>query len=241
MSADLHTLAGAYVLHALPSDEVRFFEAHLTACDACRDEVRELRATTAILSAMVAERPPDHMRDEVMAAVDVTRQLPALPPEAQERPERSTLARLTAVAAGLLLVAVVALGSVVTRMNARVNDLQEQAAETYDVLSAPDVTTVELTGRGDAHGRMVLSAEQERAVVVTDGLPALDENRTYQLWLIAGGGPMGAGLLRPGEDGQAVHRLTASDLSDVQQIAVTVEPAGGSPQPTTDPVLAGEL
>lgn len=240
-AAELHTLAGAYVLHALPSDEVRFFESHLAACDSCREEVIELQATTATLSAVVAEPAPSRLRENVMAAVEVTRQLPTVPLEVGEAArDRRPISRLLAVAAGLLLVTAIALGGVVAQLNGRVNELQAEVAQTYDVLAAPDATTVALTGQGDARARMVMSPRQERAVLVASGLPALAEDRTYQLWLISDGDPQGAGLLQPGPDGRAVERMEAADLADVAQVAITVEPAGGSAQPTADPILAGQ-
>ena len=53
-TAELHTLTGAYALHALPEDERVAFERHLGACEACAQEVRELSATAARLG--LAER-----------------------------------------------------------------------------------------------------------------------------------------------------------------------------------------
>ena len=41
MSTDLHTLSGAYALHALSSEEAEEFQKHLDACPACRQEVKE--------------------------------------------------------------------------------------------------------------------------------------------------------------------------------------------------------
>ncbi|HYN16781.1 MAG TPA: zf-HC2 domain-containing protein, partial [Actinomycetes bacterium] len=53
MSADLHTLTGAFAAHALSDTERLAFERHLEACPACAQEVRELQATTARLGSAV--------------------------------------------------------------------------------------------------------------------------------------------------------------------------------------------
>ena len=57
MSADLHTLTGAYAAHALSDGERLAFERHLAACPACAQEVRELTETAARLGTAVAARP----------------------------------------------------------------------------------------------------------------------------------------------------------------------------------------
>src|SRR5688500_12449230 len=79
MSADVHALAGAYALDALPSDERAFFERHLAMCEACRNEVAELTETAARLGSAAAVAPPPALRDRVLAAANVTRQLPPEP------------------------------------------------------------------------------------------------------------------------------------------------------------------
>ncbi|MFD9264063.1 zf-HC2 domain-containing protein, partial [Streptomyces sp. NPDC059538] len=73
---DLHTLTAAYALDALEPAEREAFTPHLAACEACRRETAEFRATAARMAAAVAEAPPNAMRQRTMAAVDAVRQLP---------------------------------------------------------------------------------------------------------------------------------------------------------------------
>src|SRR5436190_3521266 len=74
---DLHSLAGAYALHALDSPAERDrFERHLTRCPSCTAEVRGFReVATAMAFAATAEAPPE-LRGRVLAAAARTRQLP---------------------------------------------------------------------------------------------------------------------------------------------------------------------
>ena len=58
MSTDLHTLSGAYAVHALSEEEARLFDAHLEGCQACRDEVRELQDAAARMGASEAATGP---------------------------------------------------------------------------------------------------------------------------------------------------------------------------------------
>jgi anti-sigma-K factor RskA len=74
-------------------------------------------------------------------------------------------------------------------------------------------------------------------VVVTTGLGDLPETRTFQLWVLEPDtSPRSAGLMRPDAAGTTLEGI-AEGIADAQNLAVTVEPAGGSPQPTTRPLL----
>lgn len=109
-----------------------------------------------------------------------------------------------------------------------------------DVLAAPDVAVSSAQGVEGATGRVVASASREEALLVVDQLASAPAERTNQLWLIAGDQATSAGLFDTGTDGRAIRALSA-ELTDVDAVGITLEPAGGSPQPTTDPILAIEL
>ena len=68
------------------------------------------------------------------------------------------------------------------------------------------------------------------------GLPPLEADQTYQLWSMDNGTPISLGLL--GAD-PTVAVVGASGHPD--QLAITAEPAGGSPGPTSNPVVVGTL
>jgi anti-sigma-K factor RskA len=88
-----------------------------------------------------------------------------------------------------------------------------------------------------ASGRMFVDPGSGEALFSASGLPALPSNRTYQLWYIAEGKPTSAGTfdVGPGGDGRVLVEAALPPGGVVW--AVTVEPAGGVPQPTGEMVL----
>ncbi|WP_181769233.1 RskA family anti-sigma factor, partial [Streptomyces albidus (ex Kaewkla and Franco 2022)] len=74
--AELHTLTGAYAVHALPEAEREKFERHLTACPSCEREVAELRATAGRLGLAVSASASPEMRDRVLRRIANVRQEP---------------------------------------------------------------------------------------------------------------------------------------------------------------------
>ena len=67
--AGLHTLTGAYALHALPEPERRDFERHLGDCEACSVEVHELSETATRLGLAVSAAPSRELRERVLREI----------------------------------------------------------------------------------------------------------------------------------------------------------------------------
>lgn len=250
MTPDIHTLTGAHAVNALPDDERRMFERHLADCEACRREVAELRSTAARLGAASSEQPPDAMRERVLATIDTVRQVPrsvperpaSVAPSAPPQPRRtrdSWGTWLGSAAAAILIVAAVFLGGLSADLDRRVDELQAANQRIVDVLGAPDATTLAMDGPSSATASVVMSPTRGEALFVASGLPEVPEEQIYELWLISGETATPAGLVRP-DDGRAQH-VMSGDLTTVTAIGVTVEPAAGSPQPTSDPILVAPV
>ena len=123
--------------------------------------------------------------------------------------------------------------------------LQEQVDEftrTMDVLRSSDLISYSLAGSGaaaNAHARAYVT-HKNGMVFTAEGLPALPAGRIYQLWVIVGGKPVSAGLLSPDANGRVLAVTSTPDIPAMPAIvAVTLEPAGGLPQPSTTPILVG--
>ncbi len=239
--AEAHTLIGAYVLDAVSDPERRVFEDHLAACSTCAQETAELLETTALLAGGTAVEPPEHLRDRVLAAVADTRQLP--PATTRAHSGRTVWLRRTAALAAAAGIAVaVVLGAQAVDTNNRLErDLQaleqvnDRNGRMAELLAAPDAKLVrgEVTGGGT--GTVVASPAKGQVLFLANGLAPLPEDRTYQMWLIGADGPRPAGLLTS-SDGQAVP-LLAGGFTGREAVGLTVEPQGGSPQPTTPTVV----
>lgn len=228
MTADLHSLIAPYALDALEREERARFEAHLDQCPECQSELEGFMATAVRLGDSVAHTPPAALRDRLMSEIVKTPQeRPVVTALAQRRGLRRTLPRLAAAAA--VLIGAVGIGSaVVEHQNA--NEVKDRNVVMSTVIGAPDVTTVAKSF--DAGGRVKLyaSASADAAVIIAKDLPTPADGQVYQVWLVDDEGMHSHGYFK--NSGQMIME----GVSKASRIAVTVEPSGGSKQPTTEPV-----
>jgi anti-sigma-K factor RskA len=125
-------------------------------------------------------------------------------------------------------------------------DARRVAFETQSamaVMAAADLVRVDLQGQPaapQAAGRALWS-RQSGMVFAANNLPALPAGKIYQVWLIAGGPPISAGLLAPDDTGRGVAIFrTPVDVNGPVTVAVTIEPDGGLPAPSGAMYLAGK-
>ena len=141
------------------------------------------------------------------------------------------VAIVVAAAAAVVLIAGVVVGIGWTGPNGW-GAQREMAA----IAEAPDAQsqTHEVEGGGEI--TLVASAEQGRSGVVVEGLPELGTDQTYELWYIDDAGadhPPARSTSR----GSETWRVLDGSFTPGVAVGVTVEPAGGSPQPTTEPIV----
>jgi anti-sigma factor RsiW len=261
MDPQLHALTGAYVCDALEPAEREEFEQHLARCPACAQEVAALQETTAVLGTVAAENPPQRLHDAVFSQIEAVRQLPSLviprqvpapePPEceneendnvvpierAREKRRRFTRTAVAGWAAAAVLAGVVGGLAVHTAAQDRqVSRADARTAQLSALLSAPDVHT----GVGEVDGggtvTVVDSRRLDRAAITLTGLAEPPSGKAYQLWLIAPGTIRSGGVVPPGAE-SSTSPILADGLGHAASIAITVEPAGGSAQPTATPIL----
>jgi anti-sigma-K factor RskA len=238
-SPDIHALTGAYALDAVAGVERADFERHLAECESCAQEVQELQETAARLALAAAEVPPPDLKDRVLAQIREVRQLS---PDTTVVPlrRRSLAQRLTTVAAAVFFVATAGLGIVVVRQDNQLDAARAQAAQLEQILKAPDGELLTLDGSGGATGSMkvAVSRQQDKMLLLSGDLATAPDGRDYQLWTLADGRPSSRGLLEP-SDGNLTYEV--GDLGDADVVAITVEPDGGSRQPTEQPAMSAEL
>ncbi|MFB7267769.1 anti-sigma factor [Streptomyces nojiriensis] len=239
-AADLHILAALYALDALDPAERAEFDAHLTGCDGCREDVADFLATAARLAASAAQAPPAAMKQRTMTAADHVRQLPPHLPATSPLAVRGALRRKALpVALAASLVAAASFAGLAAWQNQENRQLEQRARQVEQrlgavggVLAAPDARTVHGRADNGALTTVVASDRQDKAVFTATGLPAPAPGKTYQLWLAHDGTMSPAGFIH--RDGTV---LIDGNTADADALGLTLEPAGGSPQPTTTPVL----
>jgi anti-sigma-K factor RskA len=241
-SPDIHTLTGAYAADALPADERRAFEEHLAVCEPCAQEVAELQATAARLAEAAAEPPPPGLKQAVLAEIDRIRQEPPDTGDQLARRRRTTgwWPRIATVAAAVATIGVIGLGVLVVDQRAQLAEVDIGSDRVVEVLAAADAQVVVVDGPDGSEARVIVSANRGEAVFVVSGMAPAPHAHTYELWMIGADGPVPAGLFDVDERGHATNVMTG-DLDATLAIGVTVEPEGGSPQPTTDPIMVVDL
>ena len=225
----LHELAAGYALDALDDDERVAFEQHLVECRQCVADVLAFRETAALL-AYAEEGPelPAALRERVLE--EARRELPHQSVVVL-RPRRAL--RLTGIAAAAAVAAAIALGVWATSLS----DPSTRSAARSRTAPAQRRSwpTRARDGYRSAQYGQVVRAPDGEAVMIVRNLEEAPSGKTYEAWVIGPGGPVKAGLF-DGGDQEIVLLDEAVDTGEI--VAVTLEPEGGSDQPTTD-VLFG--
>lgn len=150
---------------------------------------------------------------------------------------------LFALAASALTVVALAAGAWGFTSSRQLADVRAQQAAVQQVLSADDVVSVSgrpQLGAGVQGDEVVVlaSAAADAALLLPAGLPAAPEGSTWQAWAMTGSDAVPAGVFDV-RGGEAV--ALSSGIAGVDAVAVSLEPAGGSTAPTSDPVLVVPL
>lgn len=218
--------AAAYLLGALEEEEARAFEAHVPGCAACRRELDELRVAAEALPASVPlVAPPPELQARLMR--DVEREATLLAAAAEgARPGSRRGVRRPALSGRDLAPALVALGAGLL-IGLAAGGGFSRGARSVAVKVDPSM------GRAQAR----LELRDGTATLVAQHLRAPPPGHVYQVWLQRGrAAPQPtAALFTPRRDGSAMTGVV--DARGADSVLVSIEPAGGSPAPTTRPVL----
>jgi anti-sigma-K factor RskA len=229
-----------YVLNLLEDDEAAALERRIAADPLLRERVRELRGAAALLAVDLEPiEPSPALRSRILDAARADLDPPAavvtaapvdLGQAREARAQRNGARWLPWSMAAALAVALVA--SLLWNMRLR-DDLDERtAAVTHDVQgSGPAAATA---------GEVVVLDGDGVALLTLSGLPPLEPGQVYQVWLIDDGAPQPNVIFQPSNQGFASVAVSGP-VMDYRLLAITVEPDGGSPAPTTDPIISGEL
>ena len=250
---EAHTLAGAYAMDALDGQDRARFERHLERCEECTREVAGLREATARLATAAAVRPPDALKELLLAETARTRQLPPVTTGAaaavsRHRGQAGTgrwlsrirvrlrVPRLAVVLAGVAVLAAVAVWASGTVAGPSVPAQPPVSHDIATVLTAPDLTVLSGRVRTGGTATVMMSHRNRMLVFAAAGLRALPGSQCYELWLMQPGADRPAGLLpmpRHGMSGPVV----AAGLEAGDRLGLTVEPAHGSRRPTSPMIL----
>lgn len=246
-------LAAAYALGSLTQEEAREFEAFLATSAEARREVAEYREVASLLGLVGSEAaaPPD-LRTRVLARVTEPR-------HGQVR--RIGVSRLALGALAASLVAALGLGAGVLWLRGEVADRDAVIAERdrdiatqthavterqaiLDAILDPSVRLYQLTSSGnpDPGIQLFWNLRRNQALLNAYRLQSVPQGRVYQLWFIRNGKPVPSVTFTPKANGSAtIGQVRVPADGAVTAAALTVEPAGGSKQPTSPILLVGPL
>ncbi|MEU2037275.1 anti-sigma factor [Nocardia niwae] len=227
---DLLDLAYPYAMDAVAEIERRHIDHRLATADsgtaaAFAAAVHGVRETLAALSASAVVNPPPTLESKILRAIDDS--CPDPRRRGGELPRLSGRRRLVRLAVAAAVVIGAGAGAVVVADRIAGSHVEPAAAD--QILRQPDARSrlIELPVGGTL---TVRTSDRLGAVAVTfDAVPAPPPGQSYQLWVVsATGAARSAGVLT------TVPPLgVASEFAPADVLALTIEPAQGSPRPTS--------
>ncbi|MEO6530281.1 MAG: anti-sigma factor [Specibacter sp.] len=215
----------------------------------------------------VSEAPPAALKADVMAAIRNTRQLPASSvvrdissarrhPSQRAAPQsangrRSPWLPALSAAAALAIFAGVGVGGWAAGQNATQRDMEEklvameaqqkaaaaQQAAMLSIVGSPDAKIATTALSDGASVTVASSGKANKAAVMVNGLPAPPQGKTYEMWFISAAGAVPAGVMDNADPATPAMQVLNGPLGGATHVGITVEPAGGSPAPTTTPIV----
>jgi len=231
MRTDIHALSGAYAVDALDDGERAEFERHLAGCPSCQAEVDDLREAAATMADVNAVKPPADLRSRVLADIRTVRPLPPVVERGTTHSSRVRRPWVTLAAAAAAVIVLAGAGGVVWHPW---TSSTSQVSAVAQVQHAPDARQFTTHGPDGSTVTVYRSVSLDKAVVVARDLAAAPDGKVYQLWLQDPAGTMRpAGFLSAGASTSATLSGAAATAKGA---GITVEPVGGSPAPTSNPV-----
>lgn len=255
---------GAWALNALEGEERDRIERHLRRDPDADREARDVAETAADLARSLPPiTPRPELKSRVMDRISRTEQLPApagpeasaQPAAAEDRTEESSVplsryrssvrrTRWFALAAALLLIT--SGGGLALWGSERASQRQAQATiEAMEqeremmstIMAADDAAHVVLPARTGGSLSLMYSRQQRSMLIEAEGLPAPPDGSAYQVWLVDPAGYHSAGMIASPDE----TVMMSGEVPASAELGLTVEPMAGSDQPTSDPMMLGEL
>jgi len=257
-------LLPAHALGALDPEDRAYVEARLDQEAGARQELAAFEAVVARLGLTVAPVPP---APELRATI-----LQATAPQATAPSRAASTSAWTWLATAAAVVCAIGLlvtlfqrdeaRRAASAAQARAETAEAQARqfladleatrallareqEVRGLLGRPDTRLVSLGGlpaAPKAHAHVLFRAEMRECFLLATGLDRPPAGKAYEVWVIAQGPPMPAGVFQPDAQGRVLFRLPEMPaMAGVKTFAITIEPEGGVPAPTGPMVLAGAV
>jgi len=247
-----------YALGALPPKEAAAVRKHIASCAECAAEYRRLKPAVDAV-AYSAEACPDLSSGAVVPSPrlkarimnEIRRSAPRLSNVGEMRAVRPIVWPAYAVAAACLAVALItgvfniSLNEAVRSSKAQIAQLDTQAKMLHRAVAAQRIELADLTSSDSQHyavedGEVVRHGN--RLYIAMESMDMPPRGKVYQAWVMRRGSTQmtPSVTFMPDHSGIAVIHLPVQ-ASKVIELAVTMEPDGGSKQPTSKPTFVVKL
>jgi len=244
------SLAALTLGEPLAPDDQAPLLAHLARCERCRRRLDDYATVARLLPLAAPEvAPSPELRARILAAAGQTRSAPR--PLAPRGVPWARWRRLGQPALGLALAALLAIGLnrelAVRGLQAQISAQQAQTQTNIGIVTAAfgnddaiEATLGPSAAAPAASGRVFISPGEPAVAIYARDLPQLPQGQIYQVWLVTPAGTVGAGTFAVNPAGRGWRPLRPPEpLVSVERVFVTMEPTGGSPQPTGPEQLSG--
>lgn len=224
----------AYALGVADEPERARIREHLDRnCTECAQGVASAMATvTAMSGAVRLVDPPKQLRRRVSALVEPRMVKGTAAPQAHSWTSYLPWAVTAIVSLALILVA--------APSRRPASDLAKFEAAVA-IVNDPATRDITFGEAGKPSRGRVFFSPSRGVVFIGADMPKLDAGRTFELWIVPSTGkPVAGGTFTAREDASAVY-VRPVPSTGTTALSVSVEPAGGSEQPTTTPFIVAKL
>lgn len=244
-----------YALGLLEGEEKREVEEHLgSGCAICKGILEDSSLVFNNLAFSLEDAPlPDNLERKIFDRLES-------PGDSVDQPEQTGFWRNTkpmwlnlgaAVSFAMIVFLIISNLNLRNKLSSQEDTLEHLQArlgeetEVMQFMINPKVDIVKLADMmpdKKASGKLLMNPDTHQALLLVSNVPALEEGKTYQLWIINEGKPESMGTFSVDVDGNQMMEIKSMpEPSDTSQFAVTLEPEGGMPHPTGNMYLFGSL
>lgn len=256
--ADCSQVAELYESYALgvldPADRALIEEHLARGCPTCTAGAERARQLVANLAYLAPDaEPPAALRRKLLNAVRAQ--------EPRSEPRRSWIPIWALAAAAALVLFAVYTTMRIRQFESEVAALDRRAAQeeqrnqaldseraryqqALEIIAASATKQMQLTSAKTAMPAVTAYWNPMMGLVLAaDKMPDMPSGRTLQLWVVPRKGePVSIGIFRPNASGQILMVMPPEDsMTEAKALAISDEPAGGSPQPTSTPEWVGPM
>lgn len=240
-----------YVLNLASAEEVKEVEAWRAQYPQVNDEIANIEKTVAVYVKQFDKAPPAELKNKILKELGL---------EEDNIPYRSNLkvtwTKYAMVASVALLVGSIVLNmffynkwqdteqqvvqlesekkGILAEADLQKATIKSQASD-LDVLKRPNlkVVTLNSVSKGDEQVTVYWDTNESVVFINVNNLPELPADKQYQLWALADGKPIDAGVMEIGIEN--LQKL--KNINEAQAFAITIEKRGGAETPTLEQMI----